>query len=117
MFNLLFGRSRIKIGRKLADLEARLSGVNGFTGRGEIEYSAWHDGSRELEVELRGVAGRAADVIVNDVKVISVALDNGRVDATFDTRLGDAIPDLGVGGRVEIRQNGEAILKGVLAQD
>ncbi len=123
MFKFLFGggsRShdiRFSAGRKTADLEARLQPVNGYTGRGEIEFSAWRNGSRQLEVELRGVAGRSADVFVNGERVQTVMLDNGRVDAFYDTRQGDAVPELAEGAAVEVRQNGDPILSGVLRPD
>lgn len=119
MLKFLFGggEKRVSIGRKVADLEARLTPVNGYTGRGEIEFSAWRNGSKQLEIELRGVAGRSADVYINGERVKTVSLNNGRVDAFFDTRKGDALPELREGSNVEVRQNGDAILDGVLLPD
>ena len=103
--------------RKQAELEAKLIGVNGYTGCGEVEFAIWNNGARELEIELKGVAGREASVYANDRLAATVDLDNGRVDRTFDTRHGDAVPDLIEGARIEVRQNGEAILEGVLVRD
>jgi hypothetical protein len=123
MFRFLFGGGngrndiRFSAGRKTSDLEARLTPVNGYTGRGEIEFSSWQNGSRQLEVELRGVAGRTADVYINGERVKTVNLENGRVDAFYDTRQGDALPDAVAGDRVEVRQNGDPILDGVLRPD
>lgn len=119
MFRFLFGggEARMSFGRKTADLEARLSPINGYTGRGEIEFSAWGNGSRQLEIELRGVAGRVAELFINGERIKTVNLDNGRVDAFYDTRQGDALPELSEGASVEIIQNGDAILNGVLLRD
>ena len=116
----LFGadaNARVHIGRKTADLEARLSPVGGSMGRGELEFSAWADGSRQLEVELRDVAGHDADVYVNGSRVVSVPVSNGRCDEFFDTRQGDALPAFSVGAAVEIRQSGETILSGAFQHD
>lgn len=103
--------------RKAAALETKLSGVNGFTGRGEIEFTAWKNGVRELEVELRGVAGRYADIHADDAFVMTVNFDNGRLDQTYSTRNGDPIPELIEGARIVVQQNGEIILEGVLIPD
>ncbi|NOX94684.1 MAG: hypothetical protein GXP04_06180 [Alphaproteobacteria bacterium] len=100
--------------RKLTSLEVKLHGVSGYTGRGEIAFTAWKSGAKEMEIELRGVAGRCAEVFIDDVFSINVDLDNGRIDHTFTTRKGDNIPDLTEGARVDVRQNGEIILEGVL---
>lgn len=102
---------------KTADLEAKLRGVAGFTGYGEVEFAAFSSGKRCLEVEVRGAAGLVADVYINDEKVGAVSLNKGRADEFFDTRHGHSVPDLSEGDKVEIRQNGQVILEGVLAQD
>ncbi len=119
MFKFLFGggENRVAIGRKISDLEARLAPVNGGSGRGEIEFSSWRDGSKQLEIELRGVSGATADVYINGERVKTVTLDNGRIDDFMDTRKGDAVPDLVVGASVEVRQNGSPVLGGVLEPD
>ena len=112
MFNFSF-----KLPGKLADLEAKLAGVNGYTGRGEIEFECWKDGHRCLEVELRGVAGQRAEVFADNELVVELEFDHGRYDNTFHTRYGDAIPELAEGTMIEVRQNGDAILAGVLVAD
>ena len=118
MLKFLFGnQARVRIGNKLSDLEADFSPVNGYTGRGEVEFSAWKDGSRQLEVELRGIAGRSADIYVNNMRVKSVTLTEGRGDEFFDTRQGDAIPDIREGTIVEVYQNGQPILSAVMKHD
>ena len=106
-----------KIGRKLVDLEAKLSGVNGHTGHGEIEFEMWKDGMRELEIELRGVAGRFAEIFANGDLVAAVEFDNGRLDHRFISKNGDELPELGEGALIEVRQNGQPILEGVLRPD
>ncbi len=119
MFKFLFGggETRVAISRKVSDLEARLAPVDGGSGRGEIEFSSWRDGSKQLEIELRGVSGTSADVYINGERVKTVSLDNGRIDEFIDTRKGDDVPDLAVGASVEVRQNGNPVLSGVLAPD
>lgn len=97
-----------------ADLAATLTGVNGFTGRGEVEFIARRNGVRSLEVELHGVAGREALVYADDQPTAQLRFDNGRASQIFATDKGDNIPRLYYGANIEIRQNGEAILKGVL---
>lgn len=103
------------LSHKNVDLEAKLKGVNGFTGYGEIEFAEWKSGTRKLDIGLRGCGGAVAEVYANDVHTATVNLNNGRVDYTFSTRKGDAVPQLAEGTRMEIRQNGDAILSGVLA--
>jgi len=95
-------------------LETALQGVDGYTGRGEIEFAIPRKGGRQLGIELRGVAGRAADLYANDAHIAAIDLDNGRADKFFDSRKGDPVPALIDGTPVEIRQNGHVILKGVL---
>ena len=107
----------LNFGHKLTDLEAKLQGVNGFTGRGEIEYTVWKNGVKVMEVELRGVAGRSADVMIDGARINTVSLDKGAADETFDTSNGVAVPTLQPGAKVEIWQNGQAILEGVLKSD
>jgi len=103
--------------RKIADYEAKLTGVGGFTGRGEVAFSAWTSGAKNLEVALRGVAGRVAEIFVDGGFVATIDLDNGRANQVFDTRRGNTLPSFVEGGRVEIRQNGDVILEGVLIHD
>jgi len=102
------------LSRKLTSLETKLRGVSGFTGRGEIAFTAHKSGVKRMEVKLRGVAGRSAEVFIDDVFLTNIDLDNGRVAHTLTTHKGDTIPDLTEGARVDVRQNGEIILEGVL---
>ena len=102
---------------KTADLEAKLHGVAGHTGRGEVEYARWSGGFSTLEAELRGVAGVSADLLINGVLIAEIALSNGRADQHIDTRRTGADIVAKVGDEVEIRQNGVAILQGVFMLD
>ena len=97
-----------------ADLTAKLTGVNGFTGAGEIEFVSRRNGARSLEIELRGVAGREAVVFADDVPIATLRFDHGRASQVFNTDRGHNVPPLYFGAAIEIRQNGEAILKGAL---
>lgn len=103
--------------RKRGTVDAALRGVNGFTGRGEIEFTLGENGDRKLSVGLRGVAGRSAEVFADGALAATVNLDDGRADRLFDTRRGDAVPALTAGARIDIRQNGDVILEGVLTRD
>ena len=107
----------IRRGRKSTDLEADLRGINGFTGYGEIEYAEFTDGKRLLEIELRGVAGRNAEIYIDGNRYRSVPLDNGRHDETYDTSTGDAIPAITVGAQIDVHQNGDHILSGRMRRD
>lgn len=95
-------------------LEARLSGVAGFTGSGWFRYARSPAGSANYETELKGVAGLACELIVQGEFVGALACNDGAVSAKFDSRLGDPAIRLEAGDVVEIRQNGQEILAGVL---
>ena len=97
-----------------AAFDARLAGVNGFTGRGDIAFTLWNSGEKTMEVALRGVAGRSAEIYEGDALIAEVAIVNGRADTAFHTRKGAVLPDLGPEARLDIRQNGHAILSGSL---
>lgn len=97
-----------------ADLTAKLTGVNGFTGHGEVEFISRRNGVRSLEVELRGVAGREALVYADDQPAAKLTFDDGRANQLFITNKGDDVPKLYYGATIEIRQNGQAILQGML---
>ena len=119
MLKFLFGgaNARAAVGRKVLDLEARLSPVIGGSGRGEIEYTAWRDGSKQLEIELRSMSGSSAEVLINAERVTTALLEQGRANIFLDTRKGNAVPDAAQGASVEVRQKGELILGGVLLPD
>lgn len=95
---------------------APLAGVNGFTGGGRIRYAACGANRRRLRIDLKGVAGRVAEIHVDGVLAGRMRVKDGRSCATFASTRGDAIPPLGEGARIEIRQNGETILAGVLSR-
>ncbi len=98
--------------QKRTHLESSLRGVNGFTGRGDITFAVWPNGKRKLDVALRGVAGRVAEVYANDTLAVTIDLDDGRAGRTFYTRRGDAVPYLTQDMRIDVRQNGQVILEG-----
>ncbi|WP_428408111.1 hypothetical protein [Hyphococcus sp.] len=98
-------------------LSARLSGVNGFTGRGAVAFQLGGGGAKKLSIEIHGVAGREAEVVVNDEPAATLKIAKGRASATFASKRGDKLPDASEGSRIDIRQNGEAILSGVLSRN
>jgi len=95
---------------------AKLTGVSGFTGRGSISYLIGGDGATKLSVDLQGVAGREAQVMANDHSVVTLKIVKGRVNATFTSKRGAILPKLEDGARIDIRQNGDVILSGVLSR-
>lgn len=100
--------------RKSANLRATLKGVDGFTGRGAISFTAWSNGARQMEVSLRGVAGRQAQVRATVDPSVSIVVENGRADAKLDTRTGDALPPCVQNEQLTIVQNDIVILTGQL---
>lgn len=97
-----------------ANLQASLQGVNGYTGAGDIQFAASKNGARFMRVGVRGVAGRTADLYVGEALAATIDLDNGRGRKKINSRKGDDLPVFCEGARVEVRQNGQAILEGVL---
>lgn len=96
-------------------LEARLRGVDGFTGRGAIEFRRFKGGSKKLAVALRGIAGCEAEIFADGKRIDTVVFDNGRAAYRCECVGGSLLPDLAEGAQIEIRQNGRAILQGVFA--
>lgn len=97
-------------------LETRLSGVAGFTGSGWFHYALSPAGSADYVTELKGIAGLRCELFAEGEYVATLACNNGKVSAKFDTRLGDAEIRLDPGDVIEVRQNGHAILRGALAE-
>lgn len=96
-------------------LSVRLTGINGFTGRGWVRY-AENDNGGVLTVTLNGIAGRSAEIFAHDELAGSVAITNGRASATFSSAKGDKLPALEDGAEIDIRQNGDVVLSGVLTR-
>ena len=94
-------------------LSAPLVGVNGFTGRGDASFSLHFTGNASFGVNLRGVSGRKAEIFVNDRQIGSIKIHEGRASMRFQAKdkSNPSIPE--DGAQIEIRQNGDAILKGV----
>jgi hypothetical protein len=102
---------------KTQDLEAKLRGIAGYTGWGEIEFSFWRSGRATFEVELHGVAGLKAQVFLNNEFLVEANLKDGHFDKTFDTRNLGVELHAAAGDIISVRQNGDEILSGVLALD
>lgn len=95
-------------------LETKLEGVAGFTGAGSFRYALSPAGSADYEAELRGVAGLRCELFAEGEFVATLACRDGKVAAKFNSRLGDPEIRLDAGAVIEIRQNGDVVLKGVL---
>ena len=96
-------------------LETKLAGVAGFTGAGLFRYALSPAGSANYETGLQGVAGLRCELFAQGEFVATLDCRDGKVAAKFDSRLGDPEIRLGPGDTIEIRQNGGAILRGMLA--
>lgn len=116
MFQALRNVLPNKLARKLIALGAKLDGVNGFTGRGEVKYTLNKNGETTLEITLRSVAGRQAFVYANEERVARVNVKKGRADVVLASKKGATLPTLAEGASVQVRQNGDAILSGVLSR-
>ncbi len=103
--------------RLRSKFSARLSGVNGFTGRGAVNYSSTKAGVKKLSVNLRGLAGREANLFADQSSSVPVPIINGRARATFVSKKGDKVPSLTEGARIDVHQNGDVILSGVLTRN
>ncbi len=102
------------IGRVRVALNSTLQGVNGFTGHGNVAFFVWRSGAKRIDISLNGIGGRTADVFIDNAHYQAMPLENGAVRFTVKTSCGDLVPSLAPGARVEIHQNGEAILGGTL---
>lgn len=96
-------------------LTVKLTGIHGFSGRGSVRFFST-DAGGVLTVSLNGLAGISADIFSDDEIAVSVPITNGRADATFSSAKGDKLPMLQEGAHIEIRQNGDVVLSGVLAR-
>ncbi len=110
----MFRKLRNALPHRIANLEAKLAGVNGYTGRGSLEFTAWRNGVKTIALDIRGIAGRDAEIHIDEKSVLSVNFDKGRLAQKFNTRKGHDVPDLSEGAQVSISQNGVIILEGVL---
>lgn len=96
-------------------LAVKLRGINGFTGRGSVRYAA-NDNGGMMTITLNGVAGRSAEIFARGELAGSVAIINGRASAIFSSTKGDKLPALEEGAEIDIRQNGDVVLSGVLTR-
>ncbi|MEO0878299.1 MAG: hypothetical protein AAFY22_01170 [Pseudomonadota bacterium] len=95
-----------------ARLMAKLRGVAGFSGRGEIAYAAFGNGAKTVSIKATGIAGQKAALFINQQPLGDMNVVSGKIDHQFDSRRGSFIPVLQDGDAVEIHQNGEPILVG-----
>jgi hypothetical protein len=102
---------------KTVDLEARLSATSGGKGRGEVEFEAYSDGTRSLEIELSGVDPGEIEIVIGAASPRRIATPNGRCDEKLSSRTGDHIPECGIGDRVEVRQRSSVIMTGSFVSD
>ena len=110
----MFGAIRKHLLHRKKRLTAKLSGVAGHTGGGAFDYIRFPEGFAAYEVNLHGVAGTRAVVVLDGVEIAEIAIENGRAIFSGDTRrTGVALIALS-GDKIEIRQHGVVILQGKL---
>ena len=99
---------------RIAEYQARLEGQAGFTGRGGVHLKFSSHGGVYGEIDLRGIAGLSAALYLAGRHVVDIPLNNGRAVFRFNQRkLGREISAT-TGDMVDIRQNGDIILRGAL---
>lgn len=99
---------------KTVDLEAKLAAATG-QAKGEFDFAQWSNGDRVCEIELSGLSPGATEVRVNGALLRAISTTGAKMELVLSTRRGDLVPELGAGGRIEVRQNGALILEGVLS--
>ena len=93
---------------------ADLQGVNGHTGRGRIKFSTLSNGKGRLRISLKGIAGKRAEFVPGDGNPITVKLADGAAKLSLTLQNDNFLLGTDNNAAVEIRQNGETILSGVL---
>ena len=112
----MFGHILHLMPRIRSGYKAALIGVSGFTGRGMIGLYQGKNGTKSLSVVLRGIAGRSAEIHVDGSHAATIAIKNGRAVGRFSSAKGHTLPDFHDGTNIEIRQNGDVVLTGVLSR-
>ncbi|NNE41269.1 MAG: hypothetical protein HKN14_10175 [Marinicaulis sp.] len=110
MFEALFKTLPLPVRHFSADLQ----GVNGHTGRGRIKFSTLSNGRGRLRISLKGIAGKRAEFVPGDGDPITVKLADGGARLNVTLQNENFLFGTGENTAVEIRQNGETILSGVL---
>lgn len=116
--------------RKIAEYEANLYSIEppSFWARlfgsrkkgGELEFKAYDDGEKLLEVELQAFNaphGAAVSVVIDNVTVCEVRLSQGYGRLLLSSAQGESLPDVSNGSQAEIRYQGETLLSGVFRPD
>ncbi len=98
-------------------LAATLAGVSGFTGRGAVRYLDKRTGVKILAIRLDGLAGREASIVTNTAHPLHIKIENGHANRKFVSKDGHKVPALCEGDRIDVHQNGEVILSGVLTRN
>lgn len=116
--------------RKIAEYEANLYSMEplSFWARlfgsrkkgGELEFKAYDDGEKVLEVELYGVKaphGAAVSVVIDNSLVCEVRVSQGHGRLLLSTSQGESLPNVSNGSQTEIRYQGETLLLGTFRPD
>lgn len=116
--------------RKIAEYEANLYSPEqpSFWARlfgsrkkgGELEFKAYDNGEKVLEVELHGVKaphGAAVSVVIDNSPVCDVRVNQGHGRLLLSTAQGESLPDVSNDSQAEIRYQGETLLQGIFRPD
>ncbi|MCG2784004.1 MAG: hypothetical protein L6461_02750 [Anaerolineae bacterium] len=116
--------------RKITEYEANLYSVEplSFWARlfgsrkkgGELEFKAYDDGEKLLEVELHALNaphGAAVSVLIDNAPVCEVMLSQGHGRLLLSTAQGESLPEVSNGSQAEIRYQGETLLSGIFMPD
>jgi hypothetical protein len=88
--------------------------------KGEIEYKAFDDGERQLEIKFYGIKapdGTTVELLVDGTPGLTVSLKNGRVNTKLSSSAGHSIPEMLDGNVAEISHEGTVLLRGTFKPD
>lgn len=110
--------------RKVEELEADLFRVplpRFFRfEKGEVERKRFEDGTEELEVRFHGLRvpdGTTVILTIADREVCPVMVRGGRGRVDLSSSAGREVPSARSGDVVEVRSQGQALLRGTLRPD
>ncbi len=116
--------------RKIAEYEANLYSPEqpSFWARlfgsrkkgGELEFKAYDDGEKMLEVEIHGVKaphGATVSIVIDNSPVCEVRVSQGHGRLRLSTAQGESLPNVSNDSQAEIRYRGETLLLGNFRPD
>lgn len=103
------------------EFEAKLAAADAHGASGKIECKTYGDGERALKARLRNLDGVVPDcplqLFVNDRMVGALQRTKNRAELKLDSRQRDAVPNISIGDRAEIRCGEKIVSRGVFYED